>query len=653
MDSEKLRELLDGDDELGGVDVNYRKYVEYDDDDETFDPQSFLNDDTEEASSEDKSEKDNVDDRNNKSESHKSVEMDLSVLDEPVEKSHKNLFKSNRFKIICAAAAFGLIALTTLYICISYVFYANRFVPSTVINGFNCSNKTVDAVYSEINTSLEDYTLAISVGGVEFDYISGADIELKCSDYLKDILEDICHNQKKYSWLKGFFIKSDEIYADNGLDLNYDTLDEMLDKSLVFSITPTIKSEDAGIIYNGKEFEIKPAIYGDEIDKSAVRELVIKKIQCLDDSLDIAAEGCYVQPAVTEKDEKLATACGLANDYIEKSITLTVFDSTQILDKSTLNKWVTVNFNADVVANEDEINEYVKLLDDKYSTLNKTRTIRTHYGDGVTVSGGDYGRKLNTDKLADDLSAAVMGFDDAEVKGEFTSTAMGPVGNDIGNSYVEVDLTNQKLWVYKEGKQVVETDIISGKNDGSHNTPTGVYKIKEKQRNAALKRENNHTATYWIPFSGDIGINDASWKTEFGGTTYILEGSNGCIYVPAAAAKAIYNNTVKDMAVICYYHSLIVNPVDTVTEVPQITAPVIDYPRVDESNTEKETHVVEGFTEAEANNDNTDGESSEKSTVAENTTPADNNAAAETAPAQNPAPSDDNIIHEEIIPPAE
>ncbi len=641
MDSEKLRELLDGDDELGGVDVNYRKYVDYDDDEESFDPESFLNEDNDGEASHTQ---DSVHEKSDEKAKEHTPKMDLSALDEP-----HNLFERKKFKIIGAAAVFCLIAFVTLYICISYVFYANRFVPSTVINGFNCSNKTIDSVYNEINSSLENYELAISVGGVEFDYISGSDIELKCSDYLKAILEDICHNQKKYSWLKGFFVKSKEIYADNGLELNYETLDEILDGSLVYSITPTIKSEDAGIIYNGKEFEIKPAIYGDEIDKAAVKELVIKKIQCLDKSLDIAAEGCYVQPAVTEKDEKLATACGLANDYIEKSITLTVFDSTQILDKSTLNKWVTVNFNADVVANEDEINKFVKSLDDKYSTLNKTRTVRTHYGDSVTVSGGDYGRKLNTDKLADDLSVAVMGFDDAEVKAEFTNTAMGPVGNDIGKSYVEVDLTNQKLWVYKEGKQILETDVITGKNDGAHNTPTGVYKIKDKQRNTALKREN-HTASYWIPFSGDIGINDASWKTKFGGTTYILEGSNGCIYVPTDAARAIYNNTVKDMAVICYYHSLIVNPIDTVAEIPQITAPVIEYPKVYENDAaEQETHVVEGFTESVEQNDNDSSENSEKITAAESVTPEPNNSVQEPAqPSEN-----DNVIHEEIIPPAE
>ncbi len=645
MDSEKLRELLDGDEEFGGVDVNYRKYVDYDDTDDDFDIESIFNDDKsdEKAAPIEKKKQESSDDADDKTEAEEKADHnknDLSetnVIEEKIKKPH------NKLKITGAICIFCAIIVVTAYICISYVFYANRFVPSTVINGFDCSNRTVEDVYEEINSSLENYSLSILLGGIESDKIYGSDIELQCGEYLKSVLTDICNNQKKYSWLKGFFVDSDEIYVDDGLELSYNKLDEILDNSLIMSITPTIKSEDAGIIYNGQEFEIKPAVYGDEIDKTAVRDLVIKKIQCLENSLDVAMEGCYVQPTLTEDDKKLSDACSTANDYIEKSIALTVFDTTQILDKSALNKWIAVNFNADVVANEDEIREYVRLLDDTYSTLNKIRTFKTHYGDSVTVSGGDYGRKLDTAKLIDDLCSAVIGFDDAEVKAEFTSSAMGPVSNDIGTSYIEVDLTNQKLWMYKNGKQIVETDIVSGKNDGSHNTPLGVYKIKDKKNNTVLKTEGNRSVSYWIPFTGNIGINDASWQSEFGGSVYTLNGSNGSIYIPSDAAKAIYNNAVKDMPVVCYFHSLVVDPTDASASaaIPPITMPVIEYPPVIENNNETETHVVEGFTEA----------AQEKETAAQSNESSGGNAENTQPETQKPETNSDNIIHEETIPP--
>ena len=36
---------------------------------------------------------------------------------------------------------------------------------------------------------------------------------------------------------------------------------------------------------------------------------------------------------------------------------------------------------------------------------------------------------------------------------------------DMGDTYVEVDLTKQHLWMYKEGKLIVESDFVSGTND--------------------------------------------------------------------------------------------------------------------------------------------------------------------------------------------
>ncbi len=637
MDSEKLRELLGEDEKNGGVDINYRQFVDYEDDIDE-EEEILSEDDTEENTDNEKGSEKNTEPPKKENKS-----IDLSVLDEPPKKEDRKL--NNRLKIAGVVGIFVIAAVITLYICISYVLYSNRFVPSTVINGFNCSNKTIDTVFDDINSSLDNYSLSIMIGGINSDTIYGSDIELACSDDLKAKLTDICNNQKKYSWLKGFFVKSDEIYVNNGLELNYDVLDDILDTSVVFEITPTIKSEDAGIIYNGKEFEIKPAVYGDEIDRTAVRELVIKKIQCLDGILDVSTEHCYVQPAVTENDEKLDSACETANRYIDKSITLTVFDTTQILDRSVLNKWITVNFNADVVADEDEIKKYVKMLDDKYTTLNKLRTFKTHYGDSVTVSGGDYGRKLDSELLNEQLGEAVLSFDDEEVTAEFTSGAMGPVGNDIGTSYIEVDLTNQKLWMYKNGRQIVETDVVTGKNDGKHNTPQGTYKIKDKQRNAAIKGEN-HTVSYWLPFSGDVGLNDASWQTDFGGTTYILNGSNGCVYLPSNAAPTIYNNAVKDMAVICYFHSFVASPADVTPSAssapaPVITMPQITYPSASEDKTEKETYV-EVFTES-STPDNGDS-NTEKTTAPQDTS-------AETVPPANV--ENDGIIHEETVSAAE
>ena len=51
---------------------------------------------------------------------------------------------------------------------------------------------------------------------------------------------------------------------------------------------------------------------------------------------------------------------------------------------------------------------------------------------------------------------------------------------------------------------------------------------------------------YWLGFSGAYGIHDACnstdcWRTKFGLSTYIYNGSHGCINTPYNAVKMIYN----------------------------------------------------------------------------------------------------------------
>jgi len=67
---------------------------------------------------------------------------------------------------------------------------------------------------------------------------------------------------------------------------------------------------------------------------------------------------------------------------------------------------------------------------------------------------------------------------------------MGSLENDLGTTYAEIDLTNQRMWMYKDGKVVVATDVVTGKPDGEHDTPQGTYKLKYKEKNATLKGAN-------------------------------------------------------------------------------------------------------------------------------------------------------------------
>ena len=78
--------------------------------------------------------------------------------------------------------------------------------------------------------------------------------------------------------------------------------------------------------------------------------------------------------------------------------------------------------------------------------------------------------------------------------------------------------TNQHLYLFWEGEIVLESDFVSGDMTKSGRmTPPGVFGLTYKTRNAVLRGEDYETpVNYWMPFNGNIGMHDATWRSSFG-----------------------------------------------------------------------------------------------------------------------------------------
>jgi lipoprotein-anchoring transpeptidase ErfK/SrfK len=108
-------------------------------------------------------------------------------------------------------------------------------------------------------------------------------------------------------------------------------------------------------------------------------------------------------------------------------------------------------------------------------------------------------------------------------------------------TYVEVNLSTQKLIYVKNGVLLVACDVVSGKPSTS--TPTGTFRILNKQRDTVLVGPGYASPVkYWMPFTNTgVGLHDASWQPWFGGNRYTYAGSHGCVNMPEWAARDLFN----------------------------------------------------------------------------------------------------------------
>ena len=126
---------------------------------------------------------------------------------------------------------------------------------------------------------------------------------------------------------------------------------------------------------------------------------------------------------------------------------------------------------------------------------------------------------------------------------------------------MEVDLTNQYMYLFVNGAVVTSGPIVTGKPSAGDATPQGVYSIKYCQRNAVLRGPLQSDGTYewespvsfWMPFNGGIGLHDAPWQAAFGGDRYLTHGSHGCVNLQYAVAETTFNNVQAGTPVVCHY----------------------------------------------------------------------------------------------------
>ncbi len=227
-----------------------------------------------------------------------------------------------------------------------------------------------------------------------------------------------------------------------------------------------------------------------------------------------------------------------------------------IVDADVIADWIDFSGSTPVL-DKEAVNAFVAEQASLYDTYGKSRKFTTTLGVEVVLPTGGFGWLTDKEAETEQLLALVKAGEQTKREPIYANKAPWRGMNDIGNSYVEIDLSNQHLYLYSKGVMVFETDFVSGAMNSTPDcvTPAGVFDITYKTTNAILRGGTYEVAvTYWMPFFGNYGMHDATWRTEFGGDIFLYDGSHGCVNLPLDSAATIYNYMYEGYPVICYYY---------------------------------------------------------------------------------------------------
>lgn len=461
-------------------------------------------------------------------------------------------FQGRSMKLLIAAIVAGCICIIGGgYAGVGY-YYSERFYMGTTINGVSCSNKTAEEAEHELANSLLNYKLTITGRDGGKGQITGNQIALSYIDM--DQAGEVLQNQKPYAWIISMMRDKDYdiIFP---VDYNEGILDSLLEGMVFMDETLVKPPVDAAIEEAESGFVIRPEEQGNTVKFERLREAVVAAIRHGMTSLDLDKAGLYEAPGVLSSDAQLKSEVRQLNELTRAMITYDFTDRQKVVNRGIIRQMLSRDLYGNYFLDKDKAAQWVKEMAYDTDTFGLPRDFTTHDGNTIRLEGGDYGWCIDRDKTTEELISAVSAGMNGTLVPSYVYTAMDRSANDIGGTYVEVCISRQRMWFYKDGVQLVDTPVVTGNPNKGNATPAGgVWAIDAKINGQILRGQDYaQPVSYWLPFNGNVGIHDAShFRSYFGGTIYLTNGSHGCINTPTDQAEIIFRNVDKGYPVVVY-----------------------------------------------------------------------------------------------------
>lgn len=433
-----------------------------------------------------------------------------------------------------------LILFASILFCYFFqvTYYKDHFLPKTV------SEKVT---ISELDLKQADEALTQAFNSDQFTLMDKKQVwkkvpkaDLGVEPNYRKALKKALDKQNPWLWFTPYFKKPKDL-AISEAAVNQTKLNQYLEQikpeitklndGRSVTANATIQKKDTG-------FEIIPEKIGDTLDVNAVLNGIKTAVTKGEHSVEL--ENFRAQAKITSKSPEIQETFTKINQIVNEKAQYVINGQTIDIPKETLSSWLQYDGKKDVTIDKNAVKSYVTSLGEKYNTSKVSTAFKSTKRGEVKVPAGTYSWTIQTDEETEALAKAVLAAKDFS-RSPITEGSAKPDTPLIGNTYIEVDLQNQHMWYYKDGAVQLETDIVSGKP--STPTPSGVFYVWNKERNATLVGENYRTpVAYWMPIDWTgVGLHDSPWQAAYGGDRHLNFGSHGCVNTPPDVIAKLFD----------------------------------------------------------------------------------------------------------------
>ena len=314
--------------------------------------------------------------------------------------------------------------------------------------------------------------------------------------------------------------------------------------------TPREAAKDAYAVFSAEKgaYEIVPGQTGTELARERVEQGLLAAVSGASVSTDsadtrsFALTGCdyYLPPALAGDTAAFDYGALLAADAAGRMIEVRFSGQTQTLSVS---DYVFADDNGRVQVDGEKLSQRLQEFAAQYNEMDTPFRFDSTDRGTVEIEFLPCNYILNIAALYAKLEKQLSHLDTTPVEAQFICTDLQGEPFGLGDTYIAVDIESQTVTYYQDGELMVYNDVVTGLPYG-RSTPTGLYDVVSLDHDCWLTGPDFHVfIKYWVGFIGTTyGLHDASWRDEFGGELYKTRGSHGCVNMPDAPIRAIYEN---------------------------------------------------------------------------------------------------------------
>lgn len=463
----------------------------------------------------------------------------------------KNL--SKRSAIIGGATGALLLLLLIVYV-VGIGHYKDRMLPGTRINGINVGGKDLVGAKQALQDGAHSYVLTLKGRDNVEAQVRGDALDLTYVD--QGEMEALIGEQKPSSWISRVGRHID-IEKKLNYTFNMDTLQNQLAAFSFLQPENMQMPVDAYVGDNGSSYQIVPESEGTWLETPVVLDAILQSIESGETLLDLDEKGLYTAPNRRADAPELKPHMDALNALAALTITYDFVDRQFVADRDVIRSWIVPDESNNYTLNSDLVAQWVYNMAYETDTFANSHIFTTHNGEQIHLApGGDYGWAMDQEETTAALLQALADGYSGTLEPSYIFTALDRSSNDIGGTYVEVCLSEQKMYLYENYQLKLVTPVITGCHNTGFDTPSGsVWAIDGKKYQMQFTLFDV-SVDYWLPFNGDCGIHDADWRNPLEYIDpgyYLTNGSHGCVNTPYDAMETVFETVEIGYPVIVYY----------------------------------------------------------------------------------------------------